>query len=159
MKVYFFGWPGRIGGADTKLAHLLPLLRPEVDLVVVPPCAKLKRDPFGRELLDGLGIPCPLLEELPPKLEGWGIALCHGEFLSSGTAAEARRRGLRLAWSNEMMCLFPTERGALTLGLCDAVLYVSDAQRKALEPQYQRIISGSLQLEPLRTRPRMWKGG
>ena len=153
MKVYFFGWPSLIGGADTKLAHLLPLLRPEFDLTVVPPNPIWLRDSAGQRRLEELDIPYVLLHQLPERLTGWGVALCNGEFLGSGAASEARRRGLRLAWSNEMMCLFPAERGALTLGLCDAVLYVSDAQRRTLEPQYQRILSGETQLPPFHGKP------
>src|SRR5689334_12609287 len=126
MKVYFFGWPGRIGGADTKLDHLLPLLQPEFDLTVVPPAASYLDEPYGRQRLADLHIPAATWDQLPTRLTGWGVALCNGHFLASGMAADARRRGLRLAWSNEMMWLFPPERGALTLGLCDAVLYVSD---------------------------------
>jgi glycosyltransferase involved in cell wall biosynthesis len=115
-------------------------------MVVVPPFPVWRRDPAGKARLDELGIRYALLEELPPRLTGWGVALCHGEFLSSGMAGEARRRGLRLAWSNEMTCLFPAECGALLLGLCDVILYVSFAQRQALEPQYRRLLSGDIQL-------------
>ncbi len=95
------------------------------------------------------------LNELPGRLEGWGVAICNADFISSGRAAEARRRGLRLAWSNEMMWTFREEQGALILGLFDAVLYVSDAQRRALEPLYQRMLSGN----GLRaTHARRWRG-
>src|SRR5438046_578536 len=106
MKVYFFGWPGLLGGADTKLDHLLPLLRTEFDLTVVPTDAGWRRDVRGKRRLDDLRIPYATLTELPLRLEGWGVALCNGDFLASGIAVEARKRGLRLAWSNEMMWLF-----------------------------------------------------
>jgi glycosyltransferase involved in cell wall biosynthesis len=158
MKVYFFGWPGRIGGADTKLDHLLPLLRSEFDLTVVPSCPVWLLDSVGKQRLRDLKIPCALLTELPGRLTGWAVALCNGEFLSSGTASEARRRGLRIAWSNEMMCVFPPERGALTLGLIDAVLYVSEAQRRILEPQYARILSGATELLPFEGQPGQSEG-
>lgn len=146
MKVYFFGWPGLIGGADTKLAHLLPLLRNEFDLTVVPTDASWFQDRKGKRRLEDLGIRCALLQELPLQLSGWGVALCNADFLVSGAASEVRRRGLRLAWSNEMMCLFPPESGAMTLGIIDAVLYVSEAQRRILEPQYRRILGGETKL-------------
>jgi len=125
MKVYFFGWPGLLGGADTKLDHLLPLLRPEFDLTVVPTDAGWRRDTAGRRKLDEMGIRYAALNELPERLDGWGVALCNGEFLASGIAVEARKRGLRLAWSNEMMWLFSQESGALVLGLFDAIRAVS----------------------------------
>ena len=153
MDLYFFGWPGRIGGADTKLAHLLPLLRAEFNITVVAPTPHCGSDAAGTHLLRSLSIPWAPLNELPPRLSGWGVALCHGEFFSSGAASEARRRGLQLAWSNEMMCLFPTESGALTLGLCDAVLYVSEAQRRLLEPQYHRLLNGDLRRSPFAGQP------
>jgi hypothetical protein len=148
MNVYFFGWPGQVGGADTKLDHLLPLLQPEFDLTVVPSSRACLQDSYGKRRLEELQIPCASLEQLPERLSGWGVALCNGTFLSSGMAHEARRRGLRLAWSNEMMCLFPAERGAMTLGLWDTVLFVSQAQRRVLEPQYQRILAGESALSP-----------
>ena len=153
MRVYFFGWPGPIGGADTKLAHLLPLLRSEFDLTVVPSCPNGQLASSGKRQLDELQIPCAQLSELPTRLTGWGVSLCNGEFLSSGAASEARRRGLKLAWSNEMMCLFPAERGALTLGLIDTVLYVSEEQRRLLEPQYRRILGGEMSLRPCESHP------
>jgi glycosyltransferase involved in cell wall biosynthesis len=153
VKVYFFGWPGSIGGADTKLAHLLSLLRPEFDLTVVPSAPPRHLEPAGKRLLAELGIPCCSLRALPQRLSGWAVALCNNEFLTSGQACEARRRGLQIAWSNEMMCLFPAERGALILGLFDAILYVSEAQRRVLEPQYQRILSGSSHLQRFAGKP------
>ena len=142
MKVYFFGWPGALGGADTKLALVLPLLCGEFEVTVVPEDASCLGDWTERRRLKALGVACALLNELPDRLDGWGVAICNAEFISSGQAAEARRRGLRLAWSNEMMWTFREEHGALILGLFDAVLYVSEAQRRALEPHYRRMLSG-----------------
>lgn len=153
MKLYCFGWPGRVGGADTKLAHLLPLLSREYEVTVVPIQPIWLLDPEGRRRLDAIGVRYALLDDLPLRLDGWAVSLCNDEFLTTGQAGEARRRGLKIAWSNEMMCLFPSERGAVTLGLFDAVLYVSEAQRRILESHYARLLSGQAALPPFAGRP------
>ncbi len=57
-----------------------------------------------------------------------------------------------------MMCLFPAERGALTLGLIDALLYVSEEQRRLLEPQYRRILGGEMSLRPFESDPGSLEG-
>ena len=136
VPVYWFGWPSHLGGADTKLAHTLWLLRGEYAMTVVPNSREQWEQPYWREWLHGLGIKTALLEELPSKLEGWGVSLCNGEFWGGGIAARARKRGLKIAWSSEMMWHHGGERMAAELGLIDKVLYASEVQRQALEPGY-----------------------
>jgi glycosyltransferase involved in cell wall biosynthesis len=144
MNIYAFGWPGWVGGASTKLAHLLRLLHQDFRLTVVPNTEEEMEDAFWRDWLSGLGMRCVRFEDLPRRLAGWGLALCNFEFLASPRWSDVQRRGLRLAWGNEMMWTYPGELGAILLGQVDVVLYVSDCQREALEPQYQRALSGAL---------------
>ena len=136
-QLYFFGWPSRVGGAGTKLAHLLDLLAGDgYGITVVPTHA----DPaVGLEWvgwMESRGIVVSRFEALPLELEGWGVALCNGEMLVNGWIRTLRERGLKIAWSSEMMWHAPGELGLLMLGWVDTVLYVSVAQRLALEPGY-----------------------
>jgi glycosyltransferase involved in cell wall biosynthesis len=148
MMLYVFGWPGSIGGASTKLHHLLRLLRHEYQITVVPyERCNWEQDPWAREL-SGLGIHYCHFSDLPERLDGWGLSLCHGEFLNSSCWQEVRRRGVKMAWSNEMTWNFPQELGAIALGEIDAVLYVSPTQRAFLEPEYRRALTGRLTLPP-----------
>ena len=134
LPIYIFGWPSYMGGADTKLAHLLWLLHDDYRLTVVPNSREQLAQTHWREWLRQLGVRAALLEELPGRLHGWGLSLCNGHFWGEGVGVEARRRGLKIAWSNEMMWHHPAEIAAVRLGLVDAVLYTSEVQRQALEP-------------------------
>lgn len=136
MRVYFFNWPSPVGGADTKLAHLLRLLGAHHDITVVPNERSQLEQAEWSAWVAACGCRAALLDDLPERLDGWAVSLCNEEFLKSGVIFEARRRGLRVAWSSEMMWHFPGECAALALGLIDAVLYVSAEQRRRLEPAY-----------------------
>ena len=95
LPVYWFGWPSHLGGADTKLTHTLWLLHRDYDMTVVPNARAQLEQTEWREWLHGLGIKTALLEELPAKLEGWGVSLCNGEFWAGGVGLRARARGRR----------------------------------------------------------------
>jgi hypothetical protein len=79
------------------------------------------------------------MDELPGTVEGWAVSLCNGAFLKSGVAADMKRRGARIAWSNEMMWHFEGELQGIQSGLIDRILFVSPAQREALEPGYREV--------------------
>jgi len=143
MTIYLLGWPGDLGGASTKLAHLLLLLRREFELVVVPLSDRELRDTRWQRQMDALGVRWSSFHSLPLRLRGWAVVMCHFPCVGSDLLAELRRRGLRIAWSNEMMWTMPDELAALAFGLFDAVLYVSPVQRAALEPQYRAVLSGA----------------
>ncbi len=146
MKLYFFGWPSNVGGASTRLAHLLCLLAPHYDITLVPPGPAVLRDQPWLDFIEGLGVTCRLWRQLPARLEGWAVAMCHAKFLRQGQAVEAKRRGLRVAWSNDMMWHFPLELGMVFAGVFDAVMYVSPLQRTALEPGYRRAMLAEPQI-------------
>ena len=112
------------------------LLHRDYDMTVVPNSRAQLEQTEWREWLHGLGIKTALLEELPAKLEGWGVSLCNGEFWAGGVGLRARARGLKIAWSNEMMWHHPGEIAAASIGAMDKVLYTSEVQRKALEAGY-----------------------
>lgn len=85
-----------------------------------------------------MGIRAALMEDLPQRVEGWAVALCNGAFFEKGIAGEMKRRGARIAWSNEMMWHFEGEITAVAGGLVDRLMYVSSMQRAALEPAYRK---------------------
>jgi glycosyltransferase involved in cell wall biosynthesis len=116
--------------------------------VLVPNEKEELGEPEWAPVLDKLGIITSAFESLPQQLQGWGLSMCNFEFLMSPKWAEARRRGLKMAWSNEMMWTHPSELGALFAGLIDQVLYVSPVQRACLEPEFEKAWTGSLQPRP-----------
>jgi hypothetical protein len=140
MRVHFFNWPSAVGGADTKLAHLLRLLGSHHQITLVPNQRAQLDQPDWASRIAAAGCRAALLDDLPDRLDGWAVSLCNAEFLKSGVLFEARRRGLRVAWSSEMMWHFHGECAALALGLIDAVLYVSPEQRRRLEPAYRHAL-------------------
>ena len=136
-KLYWFNWPSHVGGADTKFVHLLALLAGEYEITVVPNGPKYLAGEVWRDYLASLGVRVALMEELPSRVEGWAVSLCNKAFFGEGLAAEMKRRGARVAWSNEMMWHFEGELAAVRNGLVDRVMYVSPAQREILEPGYR----------------------
>jgi glycosyltransferase involved in cell wall biosynthesis len=132
-EVFFFGWPSHVGGADTKLAHLLRLLHRHCRLTLVPNDLTQLRDLHWRKICRELGVRSCLFDELPARLRGTGVSLCNGRFFTDGICRRARERGLRIVWSGEMMWHHEGELEAAREGLIDQVLYVSPLQRAALE--------------------------
>jgi len=148
VKVYLFGWPGTLGGAATKFAHLIRLLRRKFEVTVVAPRAGFPLEARWAQWMRQCAVRHCEIHDLPRRLNGWGVSLCDSEFLGSPEWADLRRRGLKMAWGNEMMWPLAREAGAITLGQVDAVLYVSPVQRAILEPQYRCYLKGALRVEP-----------
>lgn len=139
--IYLLQSPGILGGVATKLDHLFSLLCDEFavysipDLVDVPP--QSEDLPYRRYSAPDR-IP---FNDLPARLDGaWGLLLCDTTPLYNGKLWELRRRGLKIAWGNEVMTPFPMELGALVAGAFDCVLFVSACQRESLEPYYRQIL-------------------
>jgi glycosyltransferase involved in cell wall biosynthesis len=134
--LFFFGWPSHYGGADTKAAHLLRLLRGAFRITVVPnwPHQLCQREWTG--YLDRLGVRYATLGQLPARLEGVALALCNDVFFTAGICRQARSRGLKVVWSPEMMWHHEGELDAVGSGEVDRVLYVSEVQKRKLN--YER---------------------
>lgn len=135
-QLYFFGWPGYIGGADTKLAHLLPLLHRDLSITMVPNDGHRLEEKEWTRFLDKLGIRYCVMEHLPDKLEGFALSLSNHRFFVERIAHRAKEKGLKIVWSSEMMWHHEGELEAVQGGLVDKVLYVSEFQRKSLEEGY-----------------------
>lgn len=148
MELYFFGWPANVGGAATKFYHTLHLLAPHYRITVVPFSRTCLQDKRWCRWLEDLGIRCAMWSTLPRRLEGWAVAFCQKEFFSRGYPSKARARGLKVAWSNDMMWHFKAELGSLFFGLIDTISYVSQAQRLQLEPGYRQAIMVQDKVDP-----------
>ena len=141
LKLYICGVPGKIGGASTKIAHLIKLLHRDFAITVVLPQIGFCKDREVRQLTEPHGVRCVLVKDLPKQLEGVALALCELHFFTSGAAREAKARGLKLVWSNEMMFPFKGEEDAVREGLIDRVLFVSEFQAKAFADIYRDVPS------------------
>jgi glycosyltransferase involved in cell wall biosynthesis len=140
-SLYIFGIPGRVGGAGTKIAHLIKLLHDAFAVTVVLPSAKILERSGAKYLVRSCAVRATTPKDLPKKLEGVALAICEKDFFSSNLASDIKRRGLKLVWSNEMMFPFPGEAEAAKSGLIDRVLFVSEFQQAAFEQIYQGVPS------------------
>lgn len=139
--LYLIGVPGTIGGASTKLAHLIRLLRNDFNLTVVVPEISAKKDVVLRRILEPYEVSCTIVSGLSNRLDGVALGMCDRDFFTSGRARELKRRGLKIVWSNEMMFLFKGEADGVKEGLIDRVLFVSDLQRGVFAELYRGVPS------------------
>jgi glycosyltransferase involved in cell wall biosynthesis len=140
-KVYIFNWPSFLGGADTKLAHLLVLLHRHADITLVPNENRHLHNRVWTKFLDELGINYSVFEKLPSRLTGFGLSMCNDCFFTHRIAHRAKEKGLKILWSSEMMWHHQGELDAIKAGVVDMVLYASEFQKRALEPGYGQIPS------------------
>lgn len=138
-NLVFFGWPGEIGGADTKLAHLLLLLHKHAKITVVPNFSEQLNEVKWADYLKQLGIDSKRWDELPTRMNGFAIALSNQCFFTHSICRRAKESGLKVVWSSEMMWHHEGELQAVADGLVDIVLYVSDVQKAALSPGYGKL--------------------
>jgi hypothetical protein len=111
-NLYLVGVPGRVGGASTKILHLLRLLHRDFHITLVAPEVAVLRDKQFRQVLELYGTPGVLANALPKQLEGIALAICDAGFFACGRARELKARGLKVVWSNEMMWAFKGEAEA-----------------------------------------------
>jgi len=139
--LYLFGVPGKLGGAATKVAHLVRLLHRDFQITVVPPSPQSAKDREVRSLLEPFQVRAVPWKELPKQLDGVGLAICERDFFTTGRAREVKERGLRLVWSNEMMFAFKGEAEAAQAGGIDRVLFVSEFQAQAFAETHRGVPS------------------
>src|SRR5438309_6323151 len=101
-SLYIFGWPSFVGGADTKLAHLMGLLHKDFVITMIPNKAELLDEKIWTRPMDKLGIKYCIFDQLPKKLSGLGLSLCNGCFFTDRIGHRAKERGLKIIWSSEM---------------------------------------------------------
>jgi Glycosyl transferases group 1 len=141
MRLYIFGVPGKMGGAATKIRHLIYLLKDDFEITVVLNRVSWFKVSEVTGFLKKQGVRFCLLKDLPKELNGVALAICELDFFTTGGAREVKRRGLRLVFSNEMMWEFKGEADAVRAGLIDKVLFVSDFQAATFAELYRGIPS------------------
>lgn len=129
--LYICGIPGRMGGASTKILHLIGLLHQEFSITVVAPEIWVQKDKDVKRALGPQGISCIRIQDLPNKTDAVVLGICDRDFFSAGRALKFKQRGFRVVWSNEMMFPFKGEAEAAAAGLIDRVLFVSEFQQRA----------------------------
>jgi glycosyltransferase involved in cell wall biosynthesis len=140
-NLYLFGVPGKVGGAATKIRHLILLLRHDFKITVVSSNIAAAKDKDIRTFLQTIAVPFCLHKDLPEKTEGIALAICEVDFFTTKRAEDVKRRGMKLVFSNEMMWEFKGEAEAAKAGLIDKVLYVSDFQAEKFTEIYHGIPS------------------
>lgn len=143
QRVYSFGEPGHLGGAGTKFAHTVSLLAQDYEICLVTPSDWVPKSGAWLEWCHQRSLSVRTYDELPQDMRGsWGLSMCNEPVIRMPFLAELRKRGMRFAWSNEMMWALPGELGAIGLGRVDKILYVSKAQRQALGHFYHTAWTG-----------------
>lgn len=147
------GWPSELGGADTKLAHLLELLAGKFEITVVPNWEQQLGDVRWRRRLDRLGIKASGFGEWIRRSRHPGgvvFGLCN-EYLfqrdASGVSrwARAHELGCLMVYSSEMPWHQAGELEHVRAGQIDRVLYVSEMQESLLHypDSVETVITGN----------------
>lgn len=134
-KLWIYGFPGGLGGADTKLDHTLPIFLKLFDEVMCVANAPSQYDPPNdwTRYLDKLGVKYGLKEDMQGYQEGEiALSLCNPYFFKQGFCDDAKSKGLKVIWSSEMMWHHQKELEYVNKGMVDKVLYVSDIQKASL---------------------------
>ena len=138
-NLFLFGVPGKVGGAATKIRHLIILLRDHYRITVVLPHIGFTKDREITSFLRLYDVPYCLQKDLPAHVEGIALAICREDFFVLKVPEDAKRRGMKVVWSNEMMWEFKGEREAAGAGLIDKVLFVSGFQAAGFQDIYRGI--------------------
>lgn len=138
-EIYLFGVPGLIGGAATKIRHLIMLLHKTFRFTVVVNGPNWIKEKQVTRFCDSYGVQCCQLKDLPRQLKGVGLVICELDIFASGRAEEIKNRGLKLVFSNEMMWEFKGEAEAVAKGLVDRVLFLSDFQQAVFADLYRNV--------------------
>ena len=138
-KLFLIGTPSKVGGAATKIRHLLPLLQHSFEITVV----FLERAWFKEGEVMGyiksLGLKAIAFEDIPRSPGSQALVVCEPKIFTSGAVKKLKTKGLRVVFSNEMMFPFEGEAEAVQEGLIDKVLFVSDFQQRVFSQMYQGV--------------------
>ena len=136
-KVFVFGYPGDLGGANTECWHTVKLWRDHgLEVHFVPTWG---RDTVWKKKLDALG--CVTHDaETPERIDNIDglhgaitVGMCNSEYILVG--AKLRQMGCKIVWVNCMTFMFDYERRFFEeFGSADAMIYQSEFQRSEIEP-------------------------
>jgi hypothetical protein len=141
MKVFFLGYPGNMGGANTECWHTVKLLRGagvEVDLIPT-----WGSDPPFAEKLAAIGCTThkatpDTLSDVPGLPGSIVIGMCNKHALAM--LPRLRAMSCPLVWVNCMTFLFPQEKQLFREhGPADAFVFQSEFQRSELAPLLEKI--------------------
>lgn len=118
------------------MVHLLQLLHRDIWFTIIPNDEQRLHEREWCRFLDRLGVRATMLNWLPARVEGVALSMANTRFFVDRIAHRARERGMKIAWSSEMMWHHHGEMEAVREGVIDYVLYTSDFQRQALGPGY-----------------------
>ncbi|MBI1839520.1 MAG: hypothetical protein HYR88_01545 [Verrucomicrobia bacterium] len=138
-RLFLIGVPARVGGAATKIRHLLPLLRAafHITLVFLERCWFREPDVMG--FIKSLGMQAIFITDVPASPGAVALVICEPKIFVSGAIRKLKAKGLRVVFSNEMMFPFEGEAEAAKEGLIDKALFVSDFQRRAFSRIYEGV--------------------
>lgn len=139
--LYIFGVPGKVGGAATKIRHLIYLLKDVYTITVVLNHVSWMKCKDVTRFLDSQNAKYCLMRDLPTKTDAKALVICELDFFKSGRARQLKSRGMKVIFSNEMMWLFEGEEAAVKEGLVDKVLFVSDFQACSFAAIYSGVPS------------------
>ncbi len=170
MRMFFIGYPGEMGGANTEAWHTIRLWRQfGVDVHLIPTWGS---DPVWQAKLDALGCTthhtsADELERVPGLAGSPVVGMCNSEFIRN--AQRFRALGCPIVWVNCMTFMFSHESDFFRQhGPADAMVYQSDFQRSQLEPQLAQygykpetghLIRGAFDLAEWDFRPREHAAG
>jgi hypothetical protein len=132
-NLYYFGWLSNLGGADTKIVHLIDLLHREYNITVIPNRDEQLQQKIWTQYLDERNVKYCSFESLPLKLTGIGFSFCNSKIFINKKIEIIKNKGLKFIWSSEMSYPNKWEMEAITMGLVDKVLCVSDIQKEKLK--------------------------
>ncbi|HUU95391.1 MAG TPA: glycosyltransferase [Phycisphaerae bacterium] len=142
MHIFWSGFPGPCGGANTECWHTVKMLREAgVEVTMLPTEGAHLAGPLSpRPALESIGckiIECNAmkLDEVPGLRDSVVVSMCNAWFMRAATAF--RERGCRVAWVNCMCAVRDEERVHYNhnggRGVLDAYVFQSEYQRKQLE--------------------------
>ncbi|MDR3108767.1 MAG: glycosyltransferase [Planctomycetaceae bacterium] len=140
-KVFVFGYPGEMGGANTECWHTVKLWRNNgIEVHFVPTWGY---EPIWKEKLDAIGCVTHLvtpesLESVPDLAGAITVGFCNEEYINN--AARLRNIGCKIVWVNCMTFLFEHEiKFFEESGHADAMIYQSEFQRNEIEPRLRSL--------------------
>jgi hypothetical protein len=171
MHVFFLGYPGAMGGANTECWHTAKLWRRAgIDVTFVPTWG---RDEHWQQRLAAIGCPTVVVGNADnlvgvPGLPGAVVvAMCNSHVMNA--RGVLKDLGCRLVWVNCMTFLFDNEIAAFRRhGPAEAYVFQSEFQRAELEkvlpgfgysPAMGRVIRGALDFDEIGFCPRPHRRG
>ena len=136
-KVFVFGYPGDLGGANTECWHTIKLWRRfDTEVHLVPTWSV---DTAWREKLDRLHCVTHVVHpdriaDIPDLSGSITVGFCNSEYIALWP--KLKKLGCKIVWLNCMTFLFETEKRYFSqYGPVDAMIYQSEFQQHEIESE------------------------